>query len=198
MHCQCSRCSKALKRVPALGQYTANHEMCEIKADIDSRSARGRSMRLEWFAKNDPTMYADLEAVWPDIGRPPLQPRIIVAKHVPAPIHECLHSPTNATTGTHPFTSKCVQEQLGLNCLTCKRPQVICQGSQVDWSDIKAKRAKLAKEAKEANEASEAAEANEEDKEAKEANEAAEAAEAAENAKKGICQTKISEYFGRG
>ena len=75
---------------------------------------------------------------------------------------------------------------------------VICQGSQVDWSDIKAKRAKLAKEAKEANEASEAAEANEEDKEAKEANEAAEAADAAENAKKGICQTKISEYFGRG
>jgi hypothetical protein len=102
MHCQCSRCSKALKRVPALGQYTAHHEMCEIKADIDSRSARGRSMRLEWFAKNDPTMYADLEAVWPDIGRPPLQPRIIVAKHVPAPIHECLHSPTNAR---RPFRS---------------------------------------------------------------------------------------------
>ena len=54
---------------------------------------------------------------------------------------------------------------------------------------------RLAKEAKEANEASIAAEANEEYKEAKEANEAAEAADAADNAKKGKCQTKISEYF---
>ena len=65
-----------------------------------------------------------------------------------------------------------------------------------DVSDIKAKRAKLAKEAKEANKASEAFEAlNQEDKEALEAWEAAEAADAADNAKKGKCQTKISEYF---
>ena len=65
-----------------------------------------------------------------------------------------------------------------------------------DVSDIKAKRAKLAKEAKEANKASEAFEAlNQEDKEALEDWEAAEAADAADNARKGKCQTKISEYF---
>ena len=55
---------------------------------------------------------------------------------------------------------------------------------------------RLAKEAKEANKASEAFEAlNQEDKEALEDWEAAEAADAADNARKGKCQTKISEYF---
>jgi hypothetical protein len=119
MNCQCSKCSK---QVSALGQYTANHEMCQIKDDIDSRSKHGRRMRLEWWAKNDPTMWKALTTIWPDIGQPHKLPRLIIAG---LPSQECMHPQKIAKTGMHTFTSKCVKEQLGVNCLTCKGPCVV-------------------------------------------------------------------------
>jgi len=82
-------------------------------------------MRLELLAKNDPTMWKALTTIWPDIGQPHKLPRLILAKNMSAPSQECRHAQKFAKTGMHTFTSKCVKEQLGVNCLTCKGPYVV-------------------------------------------------------------------------